>query len=226
MKVLGMIFSPRKGGNTEILVKEALAGAMSAGAETELLTTADKNIKPCDACRSCEKTGECHINDNMQEIYKKLLEADGIILGTPVYFWSMCGQAKIFLDRTVALRYPYLKLANKVGGAVAVATRTGAVNTLNIFERYFISNHMLPAESVEGLAKEKGEIRKDEHAMKSALELGRQIVLLIKRKFTFPEEFDLPINKLVHKKYKVALYPVGASAYVLPGRNKYHERDR
>ena len=207
MKVLGIVCSPRKGGNTEILVQEALAGARDSGAKTELLTVRDKEIKPCDGCLSCEKTGECHIKDDMQLVYEKMLNADGIIMGTPVYFWSMSGQAKVLIDRTYALRHPYLKLANKVAGAIAVAARTGAISTLNVLQRYFASNHMFSAELVEGLAEERGTVTKDKRGMKSAYEMGRQIVSLIKQQLKFPEEFNIPMYKFVKKKYKTPLYP-------------------
>ena len=83
MKVLGIVCSPRKGGNTEILVREALEGAGEVGGETELILVADKNIAPCDACDTCRETGVCRIKDDMQPIYQQLDQADGIILGTP-----------------------------------------------------------------------------------------------------------------------------------------------
>lgn len=159
MNVLGIVCSPRKGGNTEILVQEALAGARDSGAKTELLTVRDKDIKPCDGCLSCKKTGECHIKDDMQLVYEKMLNADGIVIGTPVYFWSISGQAKVLLDRTHALRFPHLKLANKVAGAIAVAARDGVISALNTLQRYFASNHVFSAELVEGLAAEKGTIK-------------------------------------------------------------------
>jgi len=207
MKVLGIVCSPRKGGNTEILVHEALTGARDSGAKTELLTVGDKEIKPCDGCRSCKKTGECHIKDDMQLIYEKMLNADGIILGTPVYFWSMSGQAKVLIDRTYALRHPHLKLANKVAGAIAVAGRTGAISTLNVLQRYFASNHMFSADLVEGLAEERGTVTKDKRGMKSAYEMGRQNVSLIKQQLRFPEEFDVPMYEFVKRKYKTPRYP-------------------
>ncbi len=209
MYILGIVCSPRKGGNTEILMREALVGANEEGAETELLTIGDKDIKPCDACLSCQKTGECHIKDDMQMVYEKMLNADGIILGTPVYLWTMSAQAKILLDRTYALRYPNLKLANKVGGALAVAGRDGAVGTLNIFQRYFANSHMFTVDFADGLAGEKGAIIKDKRGMKSAYEMGRQITLLIKQKPKFPEEFDLPLYRFLKRKYKTSDYPDG-----------------
>ena len=88
-KVLGVSCSPRKGGNTEILLQQALAGAGERGAETELVTIFDKEIKPCDGCYACQKTGKCHIKDDMQSIYDRLLAADGIIWGTPVYYFGV-----------------------------------------------------------------------------------------------------------------------------------------
>ncbi len=207
MNVLGIVCSPRKGGNTEILVQEALAGARDSGAKTELLTVSDKEIKPCDGCLSCEKTGECHIKDDMQLVYEKMLNADGIILGTPVYFGSMSAQAKVIMDRAYALRFPHLKLANKVAGAIAVAARDGVIIALNTLQRYFASNHMFSAELVEGLAAEKGTIIKDKRGMKSAYEMGRQIVSLIKQQLRFPEEFDIPLYRFVKRKYKTPNYP-------------------
>ena len=76
MKVLGIVCSPRKGGNTEIIVNEALASAKALGAEVELVTVIGKNIAPCDGCEACTTTGKCRIEDDMQDIYNKLLQSD------------------------------------------------------------------------------------------------------------------------------------------------------
>ena len=89
MKVIGIVSSPRKGGNTEILVREALKAAREAGAETELVSVAKKSISPCDGCGACEKNGICKIKDDMQVIYQQLESADGIVFGTPVYFLNV-----------------------------------------------------------------------------------------------------------------------------------------
>ena len=204
MKVLGISCSPRRGGNTEILVQEALKGAKEEGAVVELLSLSGKDIKPCDGCRGCETTGLCKIKDDMQEIYGELLNADGIIIGTPIFYWSLCGQAKVLLDRTFALNFPRLQLANKVGGAIAVAGRAGTMNGLMTLLQYFLNNHMRPAEVVPGLADKKGEIRKDERAMGSAFEMGRQVVQLIETGFKFPKEFDVPIYRHWAEKRKSA----------------------
>ena len=99
MKVLAIVCSPRKSGNTEIMAEVALAGASSYGAETELWTVAGKDIKPCDGCVTCNKTHKCHVNDDMQELFPKVIAADGLIFCSPVYFMYGTAQAKIVIDR-------------------------------------------------------------------------------------------------------------------------------
>lgn len=203
MKVLGVVCSPRKGGNTEVLVQEALLGAQASGAETELLTVWDKDINPCDGCLSCETTGKCHIKDDVQEIYRKLLEADGIIWGTPVYFFSVTAQAKMLIDRSYAEYQKGSGLANKVSGVISVGASLGSVAVWNLFNTFFSVHHMLSADFVYGYARSKGDVRKDKHAMKAARELGKQIVLLAERKFKYPEEYDVAIYRFVKREYGI-----------------------
>ena len=153
MKVLGIVCSPRKGGNTEILVQEALSSARDCGAETELLSVWDKDIRPCDGCLSCEKTGKCHIKDDVQAIYPKILEADGIIWGTPVYFFNATAQAKILIDRSYALYANHNKLTNKVGGVISVGASLGNAGVWNLFNTFFSVHHMLSTDFVYGYAR-------------------------------------------------------------------------
>ena len=182
MKVLGISCSARKGGNTEILVRAALVGAKESGADVELLQISGMNIAPCDGCSTCHQSGECRIKDDMQKIYKKILVADGIILGSPVYFWSISGQAKTLMDRTYALRYPHHKLKYKVGGAIVVTGRRGSISALSVINNFFLGHDMLVTGlGIAGYGTEKGEVRKDEHAMKSARSLGTQVTELVKR---------------------------------------------
>ncbi|MFC2013472.1 flavodoxin family protein [Chloroflexota bacterium] len=206
MKVLGIVCSPRKGGNTEILVKEALTRAKDCGAETELLTVWDKEIKPCDGCAFCADTGKCHIEDDMQEIYLKFLDTDGIIWGTPVYFSDVTAQAKIIIDRLYAL-YKIGRLANKVAGVISVAGGVGHASVWNLFTAFFAENHMFSVDLVYGFASKKGDILKDKHAMKSAWELGRQVVLTVERQFRFPEEYDIPMYRYVEREYGISSSP-------------------
>ena len=182
MKVLGIVCSSRKGGNTEILVQEALDGAKENGADIELLRIAEMNIAPCDGCEACHEAGECKIKDDMQKVYQKLLTADGIILGSPVYFWSVSGLAKTFMDRTYALRYPYHKLKNKVGGAIVVAGRRGCLSALSVINNFLLGQDMVATGlGIAGYGTKKGEVKQDERAMNGARSLGKQVSGLIKR---------------------------------------------
>jgi len=181
LKILGIVCSPRKAGNTEILVQEALAGAKETGANVELLRISNMNIAPCDGCETCHKSGECRIKDDMQKIYKKILTADGIILGSPVYFWSVSSQAKTLMDRTYALRYPHHKLKNKVGGAIVATGRRGSVNALSTINNFFLGHDMLATGlGISGYGTNKGEVKQDKRAMQGARSLGKQVTQLIK----------------------------------------------
>jgi multimeric flavodoxin WrbA len=206
-KILGVCCSLREEGNTEILVRETLASARECGAEVEFLSLIGKNIQPCGGCLGCVKTGQCKIDDDMKAIYPKLLEADGIIVGTPVFLWSVAGLTKVFMDRTFALRHPSLKLSNKVGAAVVVASRTGIMNAAELLTLYFKNNHMLPADIVTAFGRDKGAVRHDEFAMKEAYELGRQMVDLAALNFRFPPEYDCDFQTFVARKYGITSPP-------------------
>ena len=197
MKVLGICCSPRKGGNTEILVNEALKGAKQEGAEIELYSVSGKHIEPCDGCRTCARTGVCHIKDDMQDVYKKMIEANAIIFGTPTYCYSMAAQAKIIIDRSRALHdlpenNKVNRLANKVGGVIAVGGSLGLVEVVKDLYFYMITRYMLPGDYVAAYALEKGDIRKRVQGMKAAFNLGRQMVRLAAMKFEYPADLMKP----------------------------------
>ena len=176
MKVLGICCSPRLHGNTEILLETSLAKAREEGADVELVTLAGKTISLCDGCSSCRKTGECHIKDDMQDIYTKLLEADGIIIGTPVYFGTVCAQAKALIDRTYVFGEGR-KLRNKVAGVVVTTRRVGATSASTVFHVFFNLQRMIMVGVAIGFGgTEKGEIRDDERGMADASALGRATV--------------------------------------------------
>lgn len=187
MKILGLSFSPRKSGNTMILLSEALNGAKQEGAEIELYSVADKTIKPCDGCRSCYKTGICHIKDDMQGLCDKLIEADGIIFGTPIYFYSMTAQAKTVIDRTISLNRPDRSLANKVGGVIVVAGSQGNVDALKDLYFYMVTRQILPANFISAYPGD--DPRKLVKCMKATTDLGRQMVKIAAMKFRYPGEF-------------------------------------
>ena len=99
LHVLGIVGSPRQGGNTDILVDQVLTGAEEMGASIEKAILNKLNINPCQACNSCYKTGKCMHNDDMEELLAKMLDSDLWVLGTPVYWWGPTAQFKAFLDR-------------------------------------------------------------------------------------------------------------------------------
>jgi multimeric flavodoxin WrbA len=113
MKILGISGSPRPGGNTDLLLKELLAGAASAGAETELVRLSDYAIAPCTGCERCRMDLTCtRFYDGMHLLYKKIEEADGIILGSPTYNYNITPEMKAFIDRL----YPYYRFSEERPG--------------------------------------------------------------------------------------------------------------
>jgi multimeric flavodoxin WrbA len=201
MKTIGILGSAREGGNTEILLDVALEEARTLGGSTAKITLRDKVIAPCDGCMGCAKTGECIIRDDMEEVYKQIREADGIIWATPVYFWCMSGLTKIALDRTYALNFPTLQQAGKIGGLILVAGGRGCVSAANPFHMYFMYNHMFPAEFAMAYAREKAEVKKDTTAITMARTMVRQMHALFQAHLTYPKEFDMPLQRLVREKY-------------------------
>jgi multimeric flavodoxin WrbA len=207
MNVLGICCSPRKDGNSEILLKEALKGSQECSAKTEFLSLRRKRIAPCIACLKCTQNGVCAQKDDMQDLYPKLLKADGLIFASPVYFYSLSGIAKNFLDRSYALRSPALRLMNKVGGAITVASSSGNISAVHTLNMFFLTNHMHPTDYVSGYASNKGTIKKHRHAMLGAYELGRFVALTIANGLRFPEEFNRPLYLYIKEKYGIHMSP-------------------
>lgn len=108
MKILIISSSPRKGGNSDVLCDQFAKGATENGHEVEKISLQEKKISPCIACYSCMKDHICSINDDMSDIFSKLAGADVIVLSSPVYFYSLTAQMKIFIDRCL-VNYKILK---------------------------------------------------------------------------------------------------------------------
>jgi multimeric flavodoxin WrbA len=102
-QVLGISGSPRRNGNTELLIKEFMRGAEAGGHKTELIILSELKISPCTSCGSCQKTGKCVINDDMQLMHKKLVEVDCVVFASPIYFCGVSAQLKSFIDRCQTL---------------------------------------------------------------------------------------------------------------------------
>jgi multimeric flavodoxin WrbA len=189
MKILAISCSPRSNGSTVTILKEVLRGAQDEKAEVELYSVSGKTIQPCDGCWSCANTARCPIADDMQELYDKIVEADGIIFGTPIYFWGMTAQAKAVMDRTLALNRPGRNLTNKVAGVVVVCGSLGLVDALKDYSYFFIQRRMLPANQLAAYVSNPGELKDMVQCMSAAHRMGQQMVALVNMKFKFPEEF-------------------------------------
>lgn len=181
--VLGIVGSPRVGGNTELLVAEALRAAEEEGAETELLRLAGKEIKPCDACLYCRKTGECRIEDDFKAIFEKMVEADGLILSSPVYFGSATPQIKALIDRAGYLSGAKGRVfENKVGGAMVVARRAGQNFTFAQLLFFFLHQGMIvPGSTYWNMAfgRAKGGVTEDEEGLRTARNFGKKMIWLL-----------------------------------------------
>ena len=136
------------------------------------------------------------------------VEADGVILASPVYFYAISGLGKAFLDRTYALRSPRLRLMNKVGGAITVASSSGNVSALHPINMFFLTNRMFVTDYVAGYASIKGNIKRHKHAMLGSYELGRLVAKTAQLELKYPPEFEHPLYMLVKKKYGVHMSPL------------------
>jgi multimeric flavodoxin WrbA len=190
MKVLGLFGSPRRGGNTDLLLEEALKGAGAEGAEVERLYLSDLNIMPCRECLQCFNNGHCIILDDMQKIYPKLLAADIIILASPIFFYGVTAWAKALIDRCQTLwsRKYILKDESlgreakrrkgfliSVGGTKGQKVFEGAILTAKYF--FDVLNAEYVGELVFRQVDAKGEILKHPEALQQAFEAGRRLVL-------------------------------------------------
>jgi multimeric flavodoxin WrbA len=186
MKILAISCSPNKEGSTVTLLNKALEGAKKDGAEVELWSASGKDIRPCDACRACGKTGKCVVKDDVTPLQEKMIAADGIIFGTPVYYYGMAAQAKCIIDRSTALKPPGRNLNNKVGGLVTVAGSFGLSDVVKDFCFYFFSQRMLMANWIGAYSLGTEELKKMEKCVQGSIDLGRAMVAMAKMNFKYP----------------------------------------
>ncbi len=177
MKILALVGSPRRKGNTDLLVDQILKGSKSEGAKTDKLYLYDHEILPCIDCRGCKKGDYvCRLDDGMKKIYPKLEKADLIIFGTPVYWYGPTGKMKLLIDR---LR-PFVangKLKGKRWVAVSPAEEgPGACRLLiEMLKLSFSYLGMKFAGKILAKANERGEIGSDQKALRKAYDLGRSL---------------------------------------------------
>ncbi|HEY3314642.1 MAG TPA: flavodoxin family protein [Bacillota bacterium] len=150
MKVVGISGSLRKEGNTEYLVRFALDQLKEQGFETELISLRGKTVQPCDGCYGCVKANRCVIEgDDFEPIADKMYEADGIILGSPVYYSSVVPQLMALLDRVgFSSRWSGKFMSGKVGGPITVARRTGHnLAFAQLLMWFYINDMIVPGSS-------------------------------------------------------------------------------
>jgi len=188
MKVVGINGSARKDGNTAILIRRVFDELEKEGIETELIQLAGKKIRGCTACMKCRENLDKHCsvkNDFFNKCFDKMLEADGIILGSPTYFSDLTTEMKALIDRA-----GYVSKGNgdllkrKVGAAVSAVRRAGAIHTLDsINHLFFISQMIVPGSSYWniGIGREKGDVAADEEGMHTMQVLGQNMAWLLKK---------------------------------------------
>lgn len=181
--VLVILGSPRKNGNSSTLAARISRGAKSAGAKVETLFLQDLNISPCRGCDTCQKHDSkgCATKDDMQEIYPKLISANAWVIASPVYWFTMSAQTKIFMDRCYAL--PAYAKNPFVGKRIAIAMsygdvdpfRSGCVNALRTFQDAYRYAGAKIVGMVYGSAMKPGEIANNEALIREAEELGKRL---------------------------------------------------
>ena len=152
MKVLGINSSARKGGNTAILINKVFEELNKEGIETELIEFAGQVIEPCKACWACGGQKNCvHKKDRFQEVFEKMKEADGILLGSPVYSANISANMQAFLERAAVvtdMNRDADLFKHKVGAAVTAVRRGGAVSAVDAMNHFFLNHEMFVAGSI------------------------------------------------------------------------------
>ncbi len=187
IKVIGIGGSPRKGGNSDILLDETLKGARKHGASCEKIILNDLDFRPCQECGGCDETGVCVVKDDMQSVYKKIEEADRIIIATPIFFGSLSAQIKMMIDRFQSywIRRYILKIAvsakkRRKGIFLCVSgsdKKEFFENAKKIIRIFFITlNIEYFGDVFCGGIDEKAAIKKNKKTLAKAFKLGEALV--------------------------------------------------
>lgn len=184
MKAIGIVGSPRKGGNTEILTAHCLKAIAEEGLETDLAPLAGLDIKGCNDCKYCFENDGCNIEDDLQPIFARMMEADAIIVSSPVYYSSSTSLVKGFLERAGYMARRTRGFSGKVGGPLVVARRGGQDFTFAELLFWFHINQIInPGSTYWNMAfgREKGEVNQDEEGLNTAWNFGKNIASLLKK---------------------------------------------
>lgn len=188
MKVIAFNGSPRRKGNTEILISEVFKILEKEGLETEMVQLGNKLVHGCTACGKCREIqdGKCHIkNDHLNFCIEKMVEADGIIIGSPVYFADVTPEIKALIDVAgYVTRANNHMLKRKIGAGVIAVRRGGALHAFETINNFFLINQMIvPGSSYWNFAfgRNPGEVLNDEEGMQTIKTLAENMAWLLKR---------------------------------------------
>lgn len=188
MRVIAFNGSPRKDGNTALLLSYVLGELQEQGIETELYQLGGRKIRGCRACYKCRenKDRRCAVKDDvLNECAEKMYEADGILLGSPTYFSDLTAETKALIDRA-----GFVSGANggllkrKVGAAVVAVRRAGSIHVFDSINHFFLITQMIvPGSSYwnMGIGRNKGEVSADEEGVRTMKTLGQNMAWLLKK---------------------------------------------
>lgn len=188
MKVLGINCSPRKGGNTEILIKTVLTTLEETGIKTEFFQLGGKKVRGCIACMKCKEKadGKCHQeNEAINECIGKMVKADAVVIGSPVYFADLNADTKALLEVAgYALGAAGNPLKHKPGAAVVAVRRAGAIHAFDSINHFFLINEMIiPGSSYWNIAigRKKGDVMNDKEGLNTMKVLAENMSWLLKK---------------------------------------------
>ncbi|MDE7024298.1 MAG: flavodoxin family protein [Paramuribaculum sp.] len=185
MKVIGINGSSRKDGNTAIIINAVFEELNKAGVDTELIQLADMDIQPCRACFACKGKGNCVFKgDGFCQVFSRMVEADGIILGSPVYSADVSSKMKALLDRggVVVAANPGL-LKHKIGASVAAVRRAGGMTAVDTMNHFMLNKEMIVVGSTYWnmvYGKDIGDVLKDDEGMANMRNLGQNMAWILK----------------------------------------------
>ncbi|MGZ4906557.1 MAG: flavodoxin family protein [Halobacteriota archaeon] len=183
--VIAINGSPRKDGNTAILIRHVLAELEREGVDTELVQLAGERIRGCTACTHCieNRDQRCAFDDDIaNECIAKMTEADGIILGSPVYFSDVTAEMKALIDRAGFVSMANDGLFKRKGGtAVVVQRRNGATHSLNTLCYFLLSQDVIvPGRQTVGVGRDSGDVGRDEESVAEARHAGTNLAWLLR----------------------------------------------
>jgi multimeric flavodoxin WrbA len=185
MKVVAFNGSPRKDGNTFILINHVFRELGKEGVETELVQLSEKEIRGCIACYKCFENKDKHCavkTDALNEYIEKMMGADGMILGSPTYFIDVTPEMKVLIDRSGFVSRANGGLyRNKVGAVVVAFRRSGAMHTVDSMNHFFLSQEIFLVGRAIGVGRDKGDVEKDEEGIQMVKALGQRMAWLMKK---------------------------------------------